>query len=453
MRRLIVNLREDVALSPSWLPLIFAVGGSEEREYNRAVTVNKLKGGWEEMEFTTLTELVSGNAAAVRFRMRMQPAAGQGSKVFPPTHSVDTGSKYALEDRYIDGKKTPCVLLDSVQSQANRMEMALLQAICDPVLKFPKMPILNVDFRETDLSDIGVISSYEAPHRIADAIFRDSELDKVPFRDSVIGTDFQQASIRFATPILRYCPTALLFGVWDSTGNKGGSGEKFQRALVSEIIGINATEGVSTSSRMDPLHIKRVEVFQANAGEYGWTLDKDKAIRNKKGEEKKLKASDINHSNIPPSLARESGGVTIERAELNSVLSFPALRKLRFPEKPGETSSPKRDIAGRTVVAAIGLSSMVLQLEQGFDLRSKCLLVPDAAFWQEMPHFEIINNSGKLEGFTLSLEDSIRMLDKAIQAAEDAGLPWEREPIMLKPSDKLIGLIKKSRATETAEED
>lgn len=334
------------------------------------------------MEFKALTELVSGNAAAVRFRMRMQPAGGQGTKVFPPTHSVDTGSKYALEERFIDGRKIPCVLLDSVQSQANRMEMALLEAIGDTRLKFPKMPILNVDFADTELSDIGVISSYEAPHRIADAIFRDSELDQVPFRDSSVGAEFQQASIRYATPVFKYCPTALLFGVWDSTGNKGGSGEKFQRALVSEIVGINAIEGVSTASRMDPLHIKRVEVFEAAAEEYGWTLDKGKALRNKKGEEKKLKASDINHSNIPPSLARDSGGVTVERAELTSVMSFPALRKLRFPEKPGVASTTERDNAGRTVLAAIGLSSMVLQLEKGFDLRSKCLLVPDDTFWE-----------------------------------------------------------------------
>ncbi len=98
------------------------------------------------------------------------------------------------------------------------------------------MHFTNVD----GLTDLGEITTLDAPHRIADAIFRDSMLDGEPFRDSAVGMAITDARVTHATAMYRYCPTALIFGVWDSTGPKGGSGSKFQRALVSEIVGVDA---------------------------------------------------------------------------------------------------------------------------------------------------------------------------------------------------------------------
>ncbi len=74
-----------------------------------------------------LTSAVGGSAAAFRCRRRLQPAGGPGDKVFPPTFA---GAVYAVEERHIPGRDQPatCVLLDSVQSQANRMEQALQEA-------------------------------------------------------------------------------------------------------------------------------------------------------------------------------------------------------------------------------------------------------------------------------------------------------------------------------------
>lgn len=71
-----------------------------------------------------LNEAVKGSAAAFRCRRRLQPAGGDGDKVFPPTFA---GAVYAIEKRRVSGRAEPvqCVLLDSVQSQANRMELAL----------------------------------------------------------------------------------------------------------------------------------------------------------------------------------------------------------------------------------------------------------------------------------------------------------------------------------------
>src|SRR5947209_4788219 len=100
------------------------------------------------MNYDTLHKAVSGTAAALRSRTKLQPAGGEGDKVFPPTYA---GAVYAREERQIDGKKVPCVLLDSVQAQANRLEEALQRALDAGSLK--NVPVLNVDFTGLGLLD------------------------------------------------------------------------------------------------------------------------------------------------------------------------------------------------------------------------------------------------------------------------------------------------------------
>lgn len=81
----------------------------------------------ETLTLRALKAAVRGSAAAFRCVTDYQPAGGPGDKVFPPTYE---GGRYATEQR-IDpetGEVQDCVLLDSVQSQANRMELALLEA-------------------------------------------------------------------------------------------------------------------------------------------------------------------------------------------------------------------------------------------------------------------------------------------------------------------------------------
>jgi CRISPR-associated protein Csb1 len=200
--------------------------------------------------------------------------------VFPPTFA---GAVYAVEKRRIPGRAepVPCVLLDSVQSQANRMELALQEAVDAGRLK---LPLVVVDFSEFDptgdieadeaagrlIEKVGRITSLQVPHRLADAIFRDSELDGVRFRRSERGKALNTVSLSNATPLFELCPTALIFGMWDSTGPKGGLGPKFERAMVSEIVGIGAQweeDYRNRGVRRDPLEIsKNVPVFR---DEYG----------------------------------------------------------------------------------------------------------------------------------------------------------------------------------------
>ncbi len=68
------------------------------------------------------------------------------------------------------------------------------------------------------------VTSLEAPHRAADALFRDSLLNGIVFRKSEAGRLLDAADVRHATGLFGLCPTALVFGMWDSTGPRGGLG-------------------------------------------------------------------------------------------------------------------------------------------------------------------------------------------------------------------------------------
>ncbi len=390
-----------------------------------------------ELSYEILKESVE-NAVAFRLRRRLQPAGGSGDKVFPPTYE---GGKYAWEERIIDGEKIPCVILDSVQSQANRMELALLRAWEQEEFT---LPVISVNFQGHGMDDLGKITSLEVPHRIADAILRDSKFEGKSFRESLYGKYIDTAKPNNATNIFGICPTALLFGFWDSTGPMGGLGTKFQRMIISEVFAIRAQSGIRTSSRIDPLQIQlgAGPLYEDKNNE--WTLDPEKAKKDKKGESLKLKTgrpSEVVHGNIAPTIEETNGGITMSYALQTVVLSLTALRNLSFPLENRDSESQKaRNILARTVLAALGLCAATKSAEENFDLRSRCLLYPEApASW------EILRKDGSSESFTLSGKGASTLVETAVKEAQKNDLPWHEKEIILTPSEKLISIVKKSR--------
>lgn len=392
------------------------------------------------LDLKTLQNGVTGGAAALRCRTRLEPAGGDGDKVFPPTYE---GGKYAVEKRIVNGQRVDCVVLDSVASQANRIELALLRACKGDKFKDFGFPLVSVDF-SGDLPDIGSISHLEAPHRIADAILRDSTHEGKRFRESEVGKSFTDASTANATALFRYCPTALVFGMWDSTGPKGGAGAKFARCLVSEVVGIDVEFGRKTSSRIDPLQIPVAAgpLYEAKAG--GWTLDESAAKVDPKTKKaiklgKDGKPSEANHGNVTPTV-EESGGVTMREAVQFTTLSLPGLRRLHFPGTSKNESA--RDDAARTALAALALCGTALAQEEGLQLRSRCLLVAtEAITW------ELLGAPGSVPArFKLTANDAIALLRDAVAAAKAEDLAWEKEPVTLKPLPEFVKLVQKSRA-------
>ena len=395
------------------------------------------------LTITDLNAAIVGSAAAFRLTLKLEAVS---PKVFPPTYE---GGKYATESRRINGQELPCVLLDSVPSQANRMELALQDAWMGGEIE---LPVVSADFSAVENPGVPKVTSLQAPHRIVDAILRDSTLgdgEKPPkFRDSAIGKELDQLSAGYATPLLKYAPHCLVFGMWDSTGPRGGLGVKFARSVVSEVIGVNAVDGKKTSSRIDPLNIRVNSGTLYAAKDGGWTLDEAEAVK-EKNKAVKLgkdgKPSEANHGNVTPTIS--DGGFTIDYAEQTTVLSLPALRRLRFPPKPGDKSSPEGDNAARTYLAALGLLGATLAVEAGYDLRSRCILrAKDAVTWN------LLGKPGDADtSFTLDKAAAIKLYGDALAAVKDAKLPIHLEEVLLTPTADLVTLVKKSMEIAAAE--
>ncbi len=215
-------------------------------------------------------------------------------------------------------------------------------------------------------------------------------------------------------------------------------GAKFQRALVSEIVGINAQTGAKTSSRIDPLQIRAAAKVMKSKD--GYTLAKSDSAKGA------VSPSEVNHGNIPPDVDRKTGGVTIDYAEQTTVLSLPALRRLRFPIN-GAAPTTESDAAGRTVLAALALTASALAAESGYDLRSRCLLWPE-----EELQWELLEKPGaKPSVLTVDADSAIRTLKEAVAAAERAGLIWRKEPLKFTPAHQLVELLQRSQEIAAAE--
>jgi CRISPR-associated protein Csb1 len=404
---------------------------------------------------------VAGGAAGVRCRIVLQPLGGHGDKVFPPTYGIvdDPKTKYARERRRVpdaDGNSTvvDAVVLDSVASQANRLEMALLDAVRRGDLA---LPITSVDFAQSGLPGFDKISDYEAPHRIFDALFRDSYDGENLFRSGATGKAITEAKPRDAAALYRHSPHTLVFGGWDSTGPRGGGGAKYERAITSEIVALDIETGVRTASRIDPLGIEKGAgpLYTAAKDGPAWVLNKDEALLDS-AKPKLLGAkeggrggeagrpSQANLGNVTPSVDDRNGGITAREIVGSTVLSFIQLRRLRFPTRPDGTALDgqrgEAEVAARTALASLGLAAAALAFEEGFDLRSRCVLVAAGPVV-----FELVRRDGAADGFDLSSADAIKLVDECADRAAVAGLPWRTEELVLRPADRLVELIKRSQ--------
>ena len=392
------------------------------------------------MDIRQLNGMVE-EGAALRRRQILQPVGGKGDKIFPPTYPGEGRNpqpRHVYEKRRVNGEDVWCVLVDSVQSQANRLEESLLAVISDGV----PIPHVEVDFTEAGLEGISRITSLDAPHRVYDAILRDSLYNGKGFMDSDVGERLAKAKAEDASALLEISPTALLFGAWHSTGQGGGLGAKFARSLVSEIVAVNVpvedvvvnprtgeidvrTSGRRTSSRIDPLGVlRKVKVFR---GADDWSTTKEAAGKNAK----EVKPSAINHGNITPSV--QPLGITCDYLEHSFVLSFAALRRLRF-------GGGVRDAAGRALVAALGLVALTEQDARGYALRSRCDLVCDG----KAP-LEFVRPDGSTEAVEIDRPQARALYQAAYDAALDAGFSLSPEPLRLTPQEKLVAIVKESQ--------
>jgi CRISPR-associated protein Csb1 len=198
------------------------------------------------------------------------------------------------------------------------------------------------------------------------------------------------------------------------------------------------------------------QVFTAKGNPQDWTLDPKEALIEKgkpqlfsrKSAEGKDKGTSavINHGNIPPSIDKQAGGVTIEHAVQTVVLSLAGLRRLRFPVRSnGQHFKGKERIlaedAARTALAALALAAVVYQRENDFDLRSRSLLIAENPLC-----FELLGRDGQEpQCFDLDRQGAAKLLADAVARAEKLGLGWNSQALVLTPAPKLVKLITVSR--------
>ncbi|MHB1956403.1 MAG: type I-G CRISPR-associated RAMP protein Csb1/Cas7g [Sulfobacillus sp.] len=373
------------------------------------------------------------DAVAFEFTAKLQAAGGTNHKVFPPTYLNDDPStkakikaRYARETRIMDGAPVPTILLDSIPSQANRMEQALLSAIRDDQTDFT-LPVFSVTIPEH-----GTVTSVDAPHRALDVIFLDSDIEGTSLLNTDFGKKLANAVPANATALYQYAPTALVFGMWNSHSGKAGG--RFARIVASEIIGWgNIVEGIKTSSRIDPLEIGNKSELYKVEGTERWVFEKPK------GAKKAVSPATVGHGNIPPTINEATGGVSLDHIQQQTTISILALQALHFPDDSG-TVAKDRDEAGRAVLAALALVAANLQFSQGYQLRSGCLLQALASpVWKVLGRIAADDRE-----FALTLEESVAIFQQAVTAGADFGLAWGADMPTLMPSAKLMKLVQES---------
>ena len=170
---------------------------------------------------------------ALHLRQPLLPVEGPGSVIFPPTYA-DVG--YNI-DELSDGTKI--AIIDSVGSQANRMEPIFLPAQADdsPNPLADLVPQIEIRYGEGK-----TISILNTGHRLGDAVIRSTELGEVAHEAFAAFQDQNDAA-----PIAKLAPTSLVFGVWDSRDTQA----KLPR-IVQSTIRAEDVEVLTRSAQYNP---------------------------------------------------------------------------------------------------------------------------------------------------------------------------------------------------------
>lgn len=161
-------------------------------------------------------------------------------------------SVFAYETRFVDGEPLETVVIDSKQSQLNRVEQPLSIAIEGGDALLSKVPQIRVSYDGATYTDL------DLPHRAFDGHIRAGSLDGKPVTESAAYRAVRDASAANARALIEASPASLVFGAWDAS-RRSHQG-RYRRALVGEIIGVLAdqSENARTSpkrggARVDPV--------------------------------------------------------------------------------------------------------------------------------------------------------------------------------------------------------
>ena len=310
---------------------------------------------------------------ALHLRQKLLPVEGENGVIFPPTYAMADERKYGpyAIDQLSDGTKV--AQIDSVGSQANRMEPLFKRAPEgrpeNPLAKLvPQIEILVGGGQTVSLFDVG--------HRIGDALVRASGLQE----------DVKKALSKFqkegdATAIAKLAPTSLVFGAWDSRGDHA----KLPRIVQSVIRAWDVEPFRRSAQYNPPVDYSGLDVFSEE--------EKQKA----EGDTKNPLAQ-RGFVHVP---AVDSHGGVVARGGIfrDVTVNLVALRQL--DGKPNGVAL-RRYILGLALIAAT-------DPQDGF-LRQGCLLTPDP---EAHASWTLILRSGVREPLNFAAETVVKYAESA----------------------------------------
>jgi CRISPR-associated protein Csb1 len=371
---------------------------------------------------------------ALHLKQKLAPVEGEGGVIFPPTYA-DIG--YNI-DELSDGTKV--VTIDSVGSQANRMEPIFKR---EPYASLVPQIEIELHSKEDDgEKHIEKRSLLDLAHRSADAVVHSS-----PKLSPEIAKAFRALRRRGDAGLLcLLAPTSLLFGVWDS---RGGSGEKRPR-LVRSVIRAWDVELLYSAAQFN-------SIWKSLDPEQQTELEKEAKARKTKLSEKGFADAPATFRKVSPNAAKQMlefrngmpnperrilGGVFTNgngRIERDITVNLIALRNICGANER-ETTAIRRYLLSLALLAAT--ADIDMYLREGCHLR-----------FNGDDHWKVIPRRGE--------EIPIDLASKAAQEilfryAEDSVGPfkpnWPRELVYkfdLKEAKKL--LAKKAEEEEEAE--
>ncbi len=372
-----------------------------------------------------LSATSAGGPSCLSSTTRLRPAGGRHTAVAPAKYLQGTGSSaksvYVYERRFLDGESRHTVLIDSKQSQLNRLELELDQARIDGDVLLSRLPHVQVTYGAGPNSQ--TFTDLVLPHRVFDAHVRAGTVDGVPTTQTDAYRAVRNASPANARALLDVSPITLVLGGWDSS-RKSRQG-RWRSALVGEIVGFVPAEavgepGLRGGARIDPvgmqMQVPGLALKQMADAQQGELSAANYAKISKQADGAKGKpvgAAELGFGGIPPALSA-LGGVACEPILRTHVLSFAALRQMRFG------AGPDGDAACRALLAALALAGLS-RSDAELALRANCDLVEDA------PTTLTLDQRGgkELALAAPDIDSADALLAAALQQAEQlAGVTW-----------------------------
>lgn len=360
--------------------------------------------------------LTDDGPSALVVREHLMPVEGTDGVLFPATFAAGDGFPGGYNiNRFGEEKDGNNVcLIDSVGSQANRIE---------PIFMRPQfrhlVPQIAIKAGEREVNIL------EAGHRAGDALVRCSALQdeiEAAFHASIHGD---------ALPLAKIAPTSLVFGVWNSRGEKGNQ-DKRPRLVSSTIRAFDVRELTRGAVYIPSVDYTEMDVFTEE--------EKSKAEGNNKNP---LAQRGFVHN---PASGAHGGVIADGGIRRDATLGLAALKHLHAGEDAGKTTVLRRYILSLSLVAFTARSESYL--------RQGCTLVlnPD----QPREFVEVYPDGGR-QPCDITEDSALKFATEAAKAfgvGESRTVPFEKERAKrdVKAEGGKKGKANRSKKSEAATE-